>query len=144
MTIPEMDLEPEVEAKARRLKATAPKAEFLSGRRTREAQSRAMAQNVARNREYIRLTYQDTSWTRAMQTWVDQQPRHISTEALAAGLLAIIERMPEADLPHLSLHLIGRAFDVKPGSCTEAQIMALQPGRFLTHEAGLVRWHCQW
>ena len=144
MTIEQLDLAPEVEAKARELQQAAPGVVFLSGRRTLEAQARAMSQNTVLNRQYIRETYTSSALVRALQRWVDTHPEARSEAEIAAGLLRLMKAMPEGVVQGLSKHLTGRAFDVQPHSCTVEAIEALEPHKFLQREANLVRWHVSW
>ena len=143
-TITELNLEPDVAAKARELLASHPGVVFTSGRRTVAQQARAMSSNVLLNRRYIGATYRDSAVIRLMQQWVDTHPEAKTLTALTVGLNRILRAVPEGELSHISLHLVGRAFDVAPGSCPEQAIRDLKPTVFLTHEGGLTRWHAQW
>ena len=144
LTIEQMNLDPLVKLKAQALRQSAPGVVFLSGRRTLEDQARAMAGNVMQNRQYIKNTYASSVASRELQTWIDDHPEAGTAESVAAGLLSVLRALPFGQASQISRHLTGRAFDLEPGSCTIAQVLALRPRLFLTHEAGLVRWHCQW
>jgi len=143
-------LAPLARAAAYALKARHPHVVFTSGRRDKASQARAMAANVVLNRRWIRETYLDHAACRACQRWVDDHPEATTKEAIAIGLLAVLEALADADLAHLSKHLSGEAFDVKPipahagGDAVKATLRAL-PGltKFLEREGGLVRWHAQ-
>jgi hypothetical protein len=144
--VPEIDklhLQPDVAEKALQLRHAAPGVVFTSGRRTVAEQAHAMATNVAVKRHFIQQTYVDSPAIRQLQHWVDSHPEARSVSEIAAGLEKVMNSLSDEERLHISKHLTGRAFDVKPHSVPEASIRALDPVKFLTHEAGLERWHVQ-
>ena len=139
-----LELAPDVAQKALALKAACPQVLFTSGRRSIPQQARAMARNSLGRPQYIAQTYADCAAKRALVAWLEAHPHVRTLPQLAAGFEQVMRAQPATELVHLSLHLIGRAFDVKPGSATLPAIQALAPSRFLTNEAGLTRcWHIQ-
>jgi hypothetical protein len=142
--VPEIDalgLDVDVAQKALQLKLRAPGVVFTSGRRTLRQQARAMAGNVTQNRDWIVETYRPSEPIRQMQKWVDDHPEAETAEAVAKGLEAVMSALPPEECLRISRHLVGRAFDVRPGSAPECEIEALEPRQFLTMEGGLVIWH---
>jgi hypothetical protein len=141
--IDKLNLEPAVAQKALQLKHEAPGVVFTSGRRSVTDQARAMAQNVAKRRDFIQKTYVPSPGIHQLQQWVNSHPEATTVSEIAAGLEHVMNGLPQEQLLHISKHLTGHAFDVKPHSCTVSQIEALHPAKFLQHEAGLERWHVQ-
>jgi hypothetical protein len=144
-----LNLEPRARAAAYALKRKHPFIVFTSGRRAKEDQARAMAQNVVLKPQWIVDTYKDSAICRACQSWVDEHP-DCSVKTLATGLLEIFNDAPPEDLLKFSKHLTGQAFDVKPlpdGSQADAVKRSIRTlageGNFLEKEGGLVRWHAQ-
>jgi hypothetical protein len=145
MTIEEMDLEPTAKNAATILQSKHPAIEFTSGRRTVFQQAHAMAGNVVSNRKWIGQTYLAGA---KLQQWVDQHPEAKTVDQITAGLVQVMNAMPEEELVKISRHLTGRAFDVRPVAANAAAIKAdilKLPGlhKFLDKEGGLVRWHAQ-
>jgi hypothetical protein len=141
--ISRLRLQPDVEQKARQLKARAPGVRFTSGRRDLAGQARAMAGNVVRNRQWIAQTYRASDAIRQLQNWVNTHPQANTAAEIAQGLLSVMNSMSDSQRSGISRHLSGRAFDIQPGSCPVSAVQALQPQRFLTREGGLVIWHVQ-
>lgn len=141
MTISELDLQPDVRAKAEELLRAQPHVVFTSGRRTIQDQARAMSQNVVQNRRYVAETYRASRIRDMLQRWLTAHPEAVTEAQIAAGFEHILSAVPATELRHLSAHLIGRAFDIQPHSASVGAVQALGPRQFLTHEAGLVRWH---
>ena len=142
MTIEEMDLEDDVAAKAEQLLDAAPTVVFTSGRRTIEGQAAAMAHNEALAPGYVAHTYAQSDAKAAILQWLDDNPDS-SEEDMAAGFADVLNGLPPEQQVHISRHLTGRAFDVRPNSCSTDDIDALEPSLFLTHEGGLNRWHVE-
>lgn len=135
-------------AAAYTLKRAHPEVTFTSGRRDRRAQARAMAGNVALNRQWIVQTYLDSEASRACQRWVDAHPEATTSAAIAEGLAAVLEALPDVQAGRISKHLSGEAFDVQPVTANAEQIkttIRALPGmvKFLEKEGGLIRWHVQ-
>ena len=147
MTIEEMKLEPTAEAAARLLLQKHPNIQFTSGRRDVTQQAHAMASNIValQDRQWIGHTYLAGQ---KLQAWVDAHPEAVTVDQITAGLTAVMNAMPEAELLKISRHLTGRAFDIKPvtenAEAIKNDIRAL-PGlnKFLEKEGGHVRWHAQ-
>lgn len=130
------------------LKRAHPSVKFTSGRRNKDDQARAMASNVVSNRKWIGQTYRAGVVSSGCQKWVDDNPAATTKEAIAAGLLTVMNAASDADLAKLSKHLSGDAFDVQP---VEVNAEAIKKSireldgldKFLDREGGLVRWHAQ-
>ena len=125
-----------------------PTIKFTSGRRGREDQARAMAQNVVKNRKWIAQTYRHTTIRDALQSWLDLTPTVTLQEDIEVGFLAIMEPYSDGELAALSKHFLGLAFDVRPvekdADTIKADIRALPKlSKFLEKEGGLVRWHTE-
>ena len=130
------------------LKKAHPSVTFTSGLRDRADQARAMASNVISNRKWIEQTYASTAVSKACQKWVDDNEEATTKDAIAAGLLTVLEEYTTAELGVLSKHLSGDAFDVQPvetdADAIKKTIRGLEGlGKFLEKEGGLVRWHAQ-
>ena len=146
--IESLKLGPIARAAAYALKAQHPGVIFTSGRRDKADQARAMAQNVAQNRQYIVRTYRDTKVCRLCQQWVDQHPSAVSAQQVAVGLLSVLNSLSDSDAGQLSRHLSGDAFDVQPVlPDTEGIMVTIRTlqglHNFLEKEAGLDRWHAE-
>jgi hypothetical protein len=135
-------------AAAYALKKNHPTIKFTSGRRNKDDQARAMAQNVVLNRKWIEETYGKSKARDACQKWLDDHPDKTTQDAIEAGLQSVLDGLTDAEVRRLSKHLAGEAFDVKPvrkdAETIKATIRGL-PGlkKFLEKEGGLVRWHAQ-
>lgn len=148
--IEDLGLTPEMEAVARDVaERFGSIVVFLSGRRTRSAQARAMATNVVKGgRRWIAATYRASGPSLALQTWVDQHPSITDVSRLTAGFAGVLARFSDSELAALSRHMTGEAFDLQPvpnpaGAVLHAYL-STHPGlRFLDTEGGLVRWHIQ-
>jgi len=129
------------------LRAMYPQLEFTSGLRSRSQQASAMAGNVATNRSWIDATYAYAKRSE-LQAWVDAHPEKTSRQDIAAGLATVLNTWSDADIARLSLHTVGRAFDVQP--VTEKadeikQFIQTLPGitKFLDKEGGKTIWHAE-
>ena len=150
-------IDPEIEAlnlaltakkAAYALKRAHPSVIFTSGRRNKRDQARAMSENVILNRKWIEQTYAKTLARDTCQKWVDDNPGKNTQQEIEAGLASVIDALPDVELPRLSKHLSGDAFDVQPVTEDAEQIKATirsLPGLklFLDMEGGLIRWHAQ-
>jgi hypothetical protein len=131
------------------LKKAHPGVVFTSGRRSLVDQARAMAQNVAGNRQWIAQTYAASELSARCQRWLDINAKKTSQSDVEQGLLAVLQDATDTERSYLSKHLSGDAFDVQPVTDGAAAIkralrQLVQPhGRFLDVEGGLVRWHAQ-
>lgn len=130
------------------LKEKHPTVEFTSGRRDKQAQARAMASNVLKNRTWIEQTYIKHEVSIACQKWVDDHPEAVTQAQLEAGLMEALNTFTEEEIRKISWHLSGDAFDVKPvqenAEQIKADIRALPNlNKFLEKEGGLERWHAQ-
>ncbi len=127
-----------------------PEAVFTSGNRSTADQARAMAQNAAQDRGYIKETYAKPLClvARALQSWLDKNPTLTSVEDLRNGFLAILLTFSDSELHKLSSHLSGGAFDVQPDD-DEAKDTFLENeakqrgGKFIRREGKLKRRHWQ-
>lgn len=137
---------------AKELAELHPDAVFTSGRRSKEEQASAMAENVVLDsRRWISKTYKSSDASMACQRWIDEHPEAKTKAAVAAGLLSVLERLGDDQLARLSKHLAGAAFDVQPVFGLSGQllindlrrIVAKHGGTFLEQEGGLTRWHAQ-
>lgn len=148
-SVDRLNLGPSARAAALALLAKHPGVVFTSGRRDAADQARAMAGNIVWNRRWIAETYRATAERDALQAWVDAHPEAKTKEAIAAGLLAIMETWGDAQRARLSRHFAGLAFDVRPvgGAAGEAIKTTIRklPGlvKFLEQEGGLTRWHAE-
>jgi hypothetical protein len=132
-------------------KAAFPNAVFTSGLRSKSEQASAMASNIALNRFWVAQTYKPSPASKACHAWVLANRGAKTKAAIAAGVLSVLETLPDEELGKLSLHLAGQAFDVKPvsgllGGQMAAYLHELADrlgGVFLEREGGLVRWHVQ-
>ena len=150
LRIEDLGLAPKMEAVARDgAERFGPIVVFLSGRRTRAGQARAMALNIVRGgRRWIAATYRPSGPSLALQTWVDQHPSITDASRLTSGLAGVMARFSDDELAALSRHMTGKAFDLQPvpnpaGAVLHAYL-STHPGiRVLDTEGGLVRWHVQ-
>jgi hypothetical protein len=135
-----------------------PDAIITSGIRSIQSQASAMASNVVLNPSWIRETYLSSPASVACQAAVDgmfklETP---SQDEVAAALVNALSVFDAANLRRLSWHTSGDAFDVMPvageeggqmkdklASLVRERIACGGQGKFLTTEAGLVRWHVQ-
>lgn len=134
-----------------------PWAQVTSGKRTRESQAAAMAENEARAPGWIAATYVDSAPKRALLDCLRtlRITRPVKASLLAA-FLVVLEGFSDDELSALTLHLAGRAFDLQPehvdGVLTPravalAAFLAAEAkargGKFLDREGGLLRFHWQ-
>ena len=143
-----LDLRGAAQRGAYAVKKAHPSVKFTSGRRNKADQARAMASNVVNNRKWIEETYATGTVSNACQKWVDDNPNEKTQEAIAAGLLSVMNAAADADLAKLSRHLSGDAFDVQPVEADAEAIKKTIRGleglnKFLDKEGGLARWHAQ-
>ena len=130
------------------LKKAHPTVTFTSGRRDKADQARAMAENVALNRQWIEETYAKSKASAACQKWVNDNADKKTAAEIEAGLLGVLNGLTDSELAQLSKHLSGEAFDVQPVTVDAAKIKTTIQGlpglkKFLDTEGGLVRWHAQ-
>ena len=143
-----LDLRGSAKRGAYALKKAHPSVTFTSGRRGRAEQASAMASNVVENRKWIEETYYPTKVSKACQKWVDDNEEATTREAIAEGLLTVMNDFTMEQLGVLSKHLSGDAFDVQPVESDADAIKKTIRGldgldKFLEKEGGLVRWHAQ-
>ena len=149
-TLERLDLIEPAKSVVLELMKLCPEIMFTSGRRNRQQQAISMAENVMENRNWIGQTYVQSAASLLCQKWVNEHP--VATrEEIAAGLEEELEELTDDDVAHLSKHLKGLAFDVKPVSGIEGKkireaiqtVVARHGGKFLEREGGLIRWHVQ-
>lgn len=137
---------------ARELVAQHPDVEFTSGKRTREEQANAMAENIVKaGRTWIKDTYKDSKVSRVLQKWIDDRPKAKSKTAISGLLLAAMSLFSDDELSSLSCHFTGDAFDVKPIAGLQGTMVLLtlkslcqkHGGTLITKEGGVVVWHAQ-
>jgi len=121
---------------------------FTSGRRDKQDQASAMAENVVLNRNWIKETYAKSAAREACQKWVDENKDKKTKDEITTGLKGVLDGLTDAQLALLSKHLSGDAFDVQPVEKDAAEIKKTIKGlsglsKFLEEEGGLVRWHAQ-
>jgi N-acetylmuramidase/Subtilase family len=143
-----LDLADVARKAAYELKSQFPTVRFLSGRRTRSQQARAMASHVVRDRKWIVKARYVFSRTKELQQWVDDHPEVTSTEEIARGLEDIMDTWTNEEMGLLSKHFLGKAFDVQPVTENATEIKAAMsslPGatRLLEKEGDDVVWHVQ-
>jgi len=147
-SIENLALNPVAKQAAYLLKQRHPDVIFTSGRRSKADQARAMSQNVMQRRDWIGATYRPTAISEACQNWVDAHAEADTAPAIAAGLLSVMNSLPDDQVFQLSLHLSGNAFDIQPVvpdvNNIEATVATL-PGykNFLNNEGGLTIWHAE-
>lgn len=154
MTIEDMRLHPVMEQACRQFEWAFPHVQWLSGRRDRQGQARAMAGHVLRDRQWIAKTYLQAAH---LQTAVDFHPEAQTLEQLSTLLYDTMLGMSAEELAKVSTHFIGMAVDMAPmifgdGDPTPTGQAALQwmhdypyTKRVLTREGGRIVWHwaCQ-
>lgn len=125
---------------------------LTSGLRSPMEQAAAMAANVVQDRDWVARTYVQSS---VRDDLVAMIAKHWPLAQLALQLLIfdVLTDYGPDDLHHLSWHLSGDAFDVKPtGNEADEQfllalvvsrIQAGGMGKLLTHEGSLTRLHVQ-
>lgn len=149
MKLSELILVDPAQTVARELQQQWPCVEFTSGRRDIETQASDMAQNVCLNRRWVQQTYVRSVASVACQAAVDAHPEARLPSEIAAELLLVLQALTEDEMEHLSLHLIGCAFDVAPmsiGPNARAWLVAQAEkygGKVLFHEGGLEKCHFQ-
>jgi hypothetical protein len=126
------------------LKKKQPTVKFTSGRRDKSEQASAMASNVVENRNWIKETYAASTARTACQKWVDDNKHKTTAQDISAGLLGVLNTLTDAQLPGLSKHLTGEAFDVQPVTDNAEEIKKSIKSlnglsKFLDTEGGLVR-----
>lgn len=133
------------------LKKEHPAVIFTSGRRDKGDQARAMAGNVAKNRQWITETYAASDLRTALQKWLDDNPKQLKAGEIEAGLLSVFNAATAEAVGRFSKHLSGEAFDVQPVSNDPTLAEAIKKtirsldglDKFLDKEGGLERWHAQ-
>jgi heme-binding NEAT domain protein len=143
-----LDLSATAKKAAYELRAKHPLVTFTSGRRDKQEQASAMAENVVLNRDWIKETYVKSAASEACQKWVDDNKNKKTKDEIAAGLQGVLDKLTDTQLAHLSKHLSGDAFDVQPVEKDAEAIKQTIQGlsgldKFLEKEGGLVRWHAQ-
>lgn len=141
-------LSPKARAAAEALQAAHPEVRFTSGRRTVAQQARAMADNLATDRAWVRRTYVSTPQRAQILAWLDANPAATRAQT-EAGLAEIMEAWSDSERARISKHFSGDAFDVQPvagarGEAIKVTIRKL-PGlvKFLDREGGRIIWHAQ-
>lgn len=86
---------------------------FTSGRRDPKNQARVMAANLARDRAWMRETYQPGPHLTLFQEWLDAYPDHITVEQIRDGLYRVMQTMDPLVLRKLSRHFTGDAWDAQ-------------------------------
>ncbi|MFO0733757.1 MAG: hypothetical protein U0361_22920 [Nitrospiraceae bacterium] len=154
MTIEELHLHPVMEQACRQFEWAFANVQWLSGRRDREGQARAMAGHVLRDRQWISKTYLHAAH---LQTAVDFHPEAQTLEQLSTLLHHTMLGMSDEELAKVSDHIGGMAVDLVPmifgdGDPTPTGKAALKwmhdypyTKRVLTREGGRIVWHwaCQ-
>jgi hypothetical protein len=143
-----LDLTETARKAAYALKKKHPTVKFTSGRRDKDDQARAMAQNVVLNPKWIEETYAKSKASQACQKWVNDNTDKKTAAEVEAGLLGVLNGLTDSELAQLSKHLSGEAFDVQPVDNDPGKIKTTIQGlpglkKFLDKEGGLVRWHAQ-
>jgi hypothetical protein len=154
MTIDDLHLHPVMEQACRQFEWAFPSVQWLSGRRDRDSQARAMAPHVVRDRQWISKTYLQAAH---LQTAVDFHPEAQTVDQVSALLFTTMLGMSDDELAKVSDHMIGMAVDLVPmifgdGDPTPTGQAALKwmhdypcTKRVLTREGGRIVWHwaCQ-
>jgi hypothetical protein len=149
LAIDDLNLSPTAKGAANLLHSQLPDLLFTSGRRDVTQQAQAMANNVVKNRAWIRETYRAGSEQDSLQEWIDSNPAATTATAIARGLAAIMLTWNDDQKRQLSRHFSGDAFDVQPvagpeGDVIKSSIKRLPKLRaFLDTEGGLVIWHAE-
>lgn len=151
MDIMRLGLEGDALLAAKEIAKSHPDVVFTSGRRMRADQARAMASNIlASAHGWIRNTYKKSEASEACASWVDVYLRD-ELDSISGGLFDVMSKLTDEQLSKLSKHMSGHAFDIQPvyglrGSMilsTAKKVVAKYGGKFIQHEGGLERWHCQ-
>ena len=98
------------------LRVKLPMAHVTSGRRTREDEARAWADNIARRRRWMRLLkVADRQELALAQAWIDANWRTLRGRPapIAEHLAAIFAALPDADMARISPHFGGSAVDLR-------------------------------
>ena len=154
MTIEELHLHPVMEQACRQFEIAFPHVQWLSGKRDRESQARAMAPHVVKDRQWIVKTYLQAAH---LQTAVDFRPDAQTAEQVSTVLFETMLGMSDEELAKVSDHMIGLAVDLVPmvfgdGDPTPTGQAALKwmhdypyTKKVLTREGGRIVWHwaCQ-
>jgi hypothetical protein len=154
MTFADLKLAPIMEDAARLFAVDFPHVQWLSGRRDRMAQARAMAPKLVTDRKWIAKTYLHAA---SLQSLVDYHPEVTTVDGLAALLYEHMAGMSDEELAKVSDHVSGYAVDLVPmvfgdGSPTPTGERALKwmhdypyTKKVLTREGGRIIWHwaCQ-
>lgn len=154
MTIEELHLHPVMEQACRQFEIAFPHVQWLSGKRDRESQARAMAPHVVKDRQWIVKTYLQAAH---LQTAVDFRPDAQTAEQVSTVLFETMLGMSDEELAKVSDHMIGLAVDLVPmvfgdGDPTPTGQEALKwmhdypyTKKVLTREGGRIVWHwaCQ-
>lgn len=156
MKAAELDLAEPALSAALHLESLFPDIVFTSGRRSREDQARAMAQNIAiAGLPWLAKTYKKSPVRDGIAAAIGRLPVPRSASAIQGAISAYFLGKPDSFVAAISRHLSGLAFDIKPmidaagvptprGERVIAEIRRLpQLDKFLDHEGGLVRWHVQ-
>ena len=86
---------------------------FTSGRRDPLNQARVMADNLARDRTWMQVTYRPGPHLTVLQDWLDANPDQRTAEQLGQGLYGLMLAMDPALLRRLSRHFTGDAWDAQ-------------------------------
>lgn len=154
ITIDAMALHPVMEQACRQFEWVFPHVQWLSGKRDRQSQARAMAPHVIKDRKWIVKTYLRAA---QLQTAVDVHPEVQTVEQVSALLFDTMLGMSDEELVKVSDHMIGLAVDMAPmifgdGDPTPTGQEALKwmhdypyTKKVLTREGGRIVWHwaCQ-
>lgn len=139
------DLAPVARAGLEKLLERFPGLEVVSGRRGTAAQARAMAQNVAIERSWLRRTYAASPQRAELLHWLEAN-EGASTLAVASAFAEIMDHWSREERSAFSRHFSGLAIDLRPvdDPAVERFIETL-PGlrKFLRREGGLRRWHVE-
>lgn len=98
------------------VRARVPSAHVTSGRRTREDEARAWADNIARRRRWMRLLKAaDRPELVAAQAWIDANWKTLrgKPEPIAIRLTEVFAGLPDADMARISPHFGGSALDLR-------------------------------
>lgn len=129
-----------------------PNVAFTSGRRTRQEQAWAMAQNVViGGRKWVAKTYKASKVNKSIQSWIDKNPNAIAAHDIAIGITEVLSLYTDEELESLSKHFTGKAVDIQPVDGSEGDFLLMSirrlcadlGGTFIDREGGLRRWHCQ-
>ena len=154
MTIEDLHLHPVMEQACRQFEWVFPHVQWLSGKRDRQSQARAMATHVIKDRKWIVKTYLRAA---QLQTAVDVHPEALTVEQVSSLLFETMLGMSDEELAKVSDHMVGLAVDLVPmvfgdGDPTPTGQAALKwmhdypyTKKVLTREGGRIVWHwaCQ-